>query len=250
MSDLQTGPSRMGERGRKRKQNRLMNLLIGIVCILILIVGGTIFFGGSGQSNQAANESTTNTNGSNNNGGDNGSNTAASGNADQDQSGNDNAKSDQNGTDATGTAAEDKQQSGNTENQQQQEDSKQDKTSDSKKDGKKQDQDKKSAGGPDGPWKPIGTEQEPPHVSSYDRGSVDWNEKVKALLYATGLTGLNEDQYILWRLANGGGPQQSVGKISTNAKPHEWYIVHLQWVKNKGWKPTSVEKVYKEDLPS
>src|SRR5690625_7034423 len=40
-------------------------------------------------------------------------------------------------------------------------------------------------------------------------GSVDWNEKIKAIQMATGL----DDSMIIWRLENGGGPQKSVGKV-------------------------------------
>ncbi|HEU5140913.1 MAG TPA: DUF1510 family protein [Bacillales bacterium] len=241
MSDYQTERSRLSSRGRKRKQNRLMNLLIAIVCILIVIVAGSIFFGGG--SEKADQPLQTSSDGSNNNGGDNGSGASVTGDSDKDNK--DDAATDESGTSTTeGTdgSSEDESQTGSMDEQSGTDDQKQDKSKE------KEDQ-QLSGGGPEGPWEPIGTDQEPPHSVSYDDESLDWAEQIQALLYATGLQGLSEDEYILWWLGNGGGPQQSLGKISTNAKPHEWYIVHLIWVKNKGWKPTSVEKVHKENLP-
>lgn len=92
-------------------------------------------------------------------------------------------------------------------------------------------------GGPQGPWHPIGTVQKEPHHTDYIKGSVDWNERVKALLYATGLS---EDDYILWRLENGGSPDKSRGVISSKENPEKKYVVLLQWVTGKGWKPISV----------
>ncbi|HET6872508.1 MAG TPA: YrrS family protein [Sporolactobacillaceae bacterium] len=92
-------------------------------------------------------------------------------------------------------------------------------------------------GGPNGPWQPIGTVQKGPHTTDYNKGSVDWNERIKALLYATNI---NDGDYTLWRLENGGGPDKSRGIISTKEDPSKKYDVLLQWVKNKGWKPVSV----------
>src|SRR5690606_22960382 len=32
-------------------------------------------------------------------------------------------------------------------------------------------------------WEPVGTKQTGKHVSVYDKGSVDWNEKINAISY-------------------------------------------------------------------
>jgi cytoskeletal protein RodZ len=92
-------------------------------------------------------------------------------------------------------------------------------------------------GGPSGPWEPIGTIQHDPHTTDYTQGSVDWNERIKALLYATNI---NDNDYTLWRLENGGGPDKSKGIISSKEAPDKKYDVLLQWVKDQGWKPVSV----------
>ncbi|MFD1356742.1 YrrS family protein [Fictibacillus halophilus] len=85
---------------------------------------------------------------------------------------------------------------------------------------------------------PIGTSQTGTHTSSYEEGSVDWNEKLKAIRLATGL----DETMTVWKIANGGGPQKSVAEVSPDGKPGERYTVNLEWVDQKGWKVTSVEK--------
>lgn len=95
-------------------------------------------------------------------------------------------------------------------------------------------------------WEPVGTSQTGEHVSKYDGESTDWNEKIKAISYATGLS---ENDMIIWQIANGGGPQRSVGVVSSSDKS-EKYRVYLNWVDGEGWKPekmdilTSVEGAY------
>ncbi|GGB63483.1 YrrS family protein [Fictibacillus barbaricus] len=85
---------------------------------------------------------------------------------------------------------------------------------------------------------PIGTSQTGPHTSSYEEGSVDWNEKLKAIRLATGL----DENMTVWKIANGGGPQKSVAEVSPNKQPNERYTVNLEWVDKKGWMATSVQK--------
>jgi cytoskeletal protein RodZ len=86
-------------------------------------------------------------------------------------------------------------------------------------------------------WKPIGTSQSGEHVSSYDKESVDWTEKEKALSYATGLA---QDNMIVWFIGNGGGPQKSIGTVSSKDKSQK-YRVYLQWVDGEGWKPEKMD---------
>ena len=85
---------------------------------------------------------------------------------------------------------------------------------------------------------PIGTSQTGPHTSSYEEGSVDWNEKLKAIRLATGL----DENMTVWKIVNGGGPQKSVAEVSPNKQPNEKYTVNLEWVDEKGWMATSVQK--------
>ncbi|GKV66757.1 MULTISPECIES: DUF1510 family protein [Sporosarcina] len=89
----------------------------------------------------------------------------------------------------------------------------------------------------DSDWKPVGTSQTGEHVSKYDGESDDWNEKKQAIAYATGLS---EDQMIFWRIQNGGGPQKSEGIVSSKDKS-EKYKVYLEWVDGEGWKPVKMD---------
>lgn len=97
-----------------------------------------------------------------------------------------------------------------------------------------------TTGGINGPWQPIGTSQTEPHHKSYQKGSQDWNEMIKALAYAIGT---QPDNMTTWWLGNGGGPDLSVGKVSEKGHPDKKYKVELQWIPNKGWKPTSVTPI-------
>ncbi|MFS0689812.1 DUF1510 family protein [Sporosarcina sp. 179-K 8C2 HS] len=86
-------------------------------------------------------------------------------------------------------------------------------------------------------WQPVGTTQTGIHESKYDGESVDWNEKKKAISYATGHS---EDELIFWKIKNGGGPQKSIGIVSTRDKSKK-YRVSLEWVDGKGWKPVQMD---------
>ncbi|ANU12861.1 DUF1510 family protein [Planococcus halocryophilus] len=86
-------------------------------------------------------------------------------------------------------------------------------------------------------WEPIGTDQKGEHVSVYQKDSQDWNEKVKAVSYATGLDA--NDMYVMM-IKNGGGPQKSVATVQSKDES-EKYRVHLEWVDGEGWKPVKMD---------
>ena len=86
-------------------------------------------------------------------------------------------------------------------------------------------------------WKPIGTTQTGEHVSLYDGKSVDWEEKKQAIAYATGLP---SDSMIFWKIKNGGGPQKSIGIVSSRDSK-EKYRVYLEWIDGQGWKPVKMD---------
>ncbi|MDQ0214628.1 cytoskeletal protein RodZ [Oikeobacillus pervagus] len=92
-------------------------------------------------------------------------------------------------------------------------------------------------------WEPIGTEQTGTHSSSFDMGSVDWNEKVQALSYATGIS---EDNMIVWFI-KGAGPDKAIGTVSPKDSQNDAYRVHIKWVDGEGWKPTKVQKLIEND---
>ena len=86
-------------------------------------------------------------------------------------------------------------------------------------------------------WAPIGTSQHGEHVSLYDGNSLDWQEKLQALTYTTGLPA---DDMIVWKLKNGGSPQKSIGIVSSKDKA-EKYRVYLEWVDGEGWQPVQMD---------
>ncbi|WP_142827763.1 DUF1510 family protein [Planococcus soli] len=86
-------------------------------------------------------------------------------------------------------------------------------------------------------WEPVGTKQKGDHVSVYQKDSVDWNEKVNAVSYATGLDA--NDMYVMM-IKNGGGPQKSIATVQSKDES-EKYRVHMEWVDGEGWKPVKMD---------
>lgn len=86
-------------------------------------------------------------------------------------------------------------------------------------------------------WKPIGTKQTGEHTSVYQKDTIDWNEKLDAIAYATGLP--VDSMRVLW-MKNGGGPQKSIGIVSSSDES-EKYRVHLEWIDEEGWQPTKMD---------
>lgn len=85
-------------------------------------------------------------------------------------------------------------------------------------------------------WKPVGTVQSGTHTNSYS--GVDWDEMVQAIGYATGL---DEGNMTIHYLGNN-GPDKSVGTIQAKDTKQK-YRVYIEWVDEKGWKPTLVEEL-------
>ncbi|MDR7073598.1 YrrS family protein [Fictibacillus barbaricus] len=199
---------RYATRSEKRKQNRFLNIAIGLVILLIVVVVYNLF---SGSDEETASTSRSETQQSQtktvNKEDDNSSIEMESDKDDQ--------KSDETKTE------------GDSDNQ-----------SDSEGDQADSNADTPEGGGPEGPWEPIGTSQSEPHQKTYDDQSQDWKEMVSALSYATGIP---EDQMTIFWLGNGGGPDLSKGTVQSKVDKVK-YDVQLQWIPEKGWKPTSVTR--------
>lgn len=224
--------SRLDKRSKKNT-NKILNIMIAVVLLLIVAVGGTILFGGD---NEKATTDVKHTESKDANKKDT---------ANDDQSGSNEEKDN-----SEVPADEDKK------DEQKQEDEQEQNESDEKKDEvaldgeddsklKVEDSDEpnveKTLIHPD--WKPIGTEQSGEHVSSYDLGSVDWNEKVKAASYATGIP---EENMTVWFIAGNGGPQRSMATVTAKDTGTP-YRVYLQWVDGQGWQPTKVQELTEND---
>jgi cytoskeletal protein RodZ len=92
-------------------------------------------------------------------------------------------------------------------------------------------------------WKPVGTEQSGEHTTSFEKGSVDWNEMSKAI--ASG-AGIDEGNMKLWWLQNGGSPTTAIGTVSEGDDP-KTFRVYIEWVDGSGWKPVKVEELKTND---
>lgn len=218
--------SRSNIRKKQRIRNYVLNSLIGVVVVLILIVGGNLIF----NDNNTATESQQ-------------AQVSSADEREQDEQ-DDNVQitededTDQN-TKASANQEDDEQQQSqeNNGNKNERESQQDENENDDQKEGNESEQEENEANS-NKIDEPIGTSQTGEHTSSYEEGSVDWNEKIKAIQLATGL----DDNMTLWRLENGGGPQKSVGKVSPEGVQDWMYVVNLQWVDQEGWKVTDVDK--------
>lgn len=234
--------SRTKLQSKKRKENILLNGSIAVVLLLIAGVSAFIFLGSN--ENQAAEPE---------------EEKSIAEQVQENASKNDESENEDpenNELSVTEIDAEDEEQENNDTNRESDEDNNDSETEKEKKEEakKKEEAEKKkrekeerdtaaegeTASPDDGEWKPVGTEQTGQHTSSYVEGSVDWNEKLKAAAYATGL---DMNTMTVWWVGNDGGPQNSVVKVSSPDAPAAQYSVHLEWVDKKGWKPVKVDEL-------
>lgn len=89
-----------------------------------------------------------------------------------------------------------------------------------------------------GNWKPIGTNQEGPHTTNYDENSDDRIEIRKAVSQVTDV----EESNMIEHWIGNGGDQKVVATIQDQTNS-SFYRVYLEWVNDKGWKPTKVEEL-------
>jgi cell division protein FtsN len=207
---------RYESRLEKRKQNRFLNIAIGLVVLLIIVVAFNLF---SGDENETASTNKSNSEQNENNENNESNNSSIEMESDDSKSKPDNEDSE----------SQDKEESAEDQDKADEETTEEEKTESETPEG----------GGPEGPWQPIGTSQTEPHTKTYDDGSQDWNEMVQALSYATSIP---QDQMTIFWLGNGGGPDLSKGTVQSKADGKK-YDVMLQWVPEKGWQPTSVTPV-------
>ncbi|RWR15193.1 DUF1510 family protein [Siminovitchia fortis] len=205
--DFKDDKSRSSLRAKRRKTNIILNTLIAVVIILILLVGGSIFFGGSDTDKEQA-ESKPNTEEAKQN----------------DQTSDEkNVQTDENEDEPD--AEEDKDEEGKLEESESDEPNVE-----------------KVLVNP--AWKPIGTEQVNGHQSSYNMGTTDWNEKLKAAAYAVDIP---VDNMTAWWVTGGDNPENQA-ELTVSAKgSDETYRVYIEWVDGEGWKPVEVKKLIQND---
>lgn len=92
-----------------------------------------------------------------------------------------------------------------------------------------------------GNWKPVETSQSGAHTTNYDEGSTDRKEMEQAITTATGL-----DSMTVWWLGRA-GDNEVEATVANKKDQSEIYRVNLKWVDEKGWKPTKIEMLKKND---
>ncbi|MGG0188436.1 YrrS family protein [Bacillus rhizoplanae] len=85
-------------------------------------------------------------------------------------------------------------------------------------------------------WKPVGTEQGQSPAMTFQKGSTDWNEMIKAIAYAIDIPA---DQLVIHRIGNS-GKQKAYGNVQDKQTGKKYYV-NIDWVENEGWKPTLVQ---------
>ncbi|MGN8645588.1 YrrS family protein [Gracilibacillus sp. HCP3S3_G5_1] len=95
----------------------------------------------------------------------------------------------------------------------------------------------------EGNWQPIGTEQEEPHTTTFEKDSVDWQEMMQAVEVATEIP---TDEQITWWVGRAG--EQSVEvTVSHQSNQDDTYRVTLNWVEEQGWQPVLVEELIENE---
>lgn len=215
---------RFEQKSKQRRYNRLLNIFIGIVLVLIAFVGGSLLFGGkdreeAGQSKPAATESNTKS-----------SSSERPTKDSQKNSGDEKADEKKSNEDDAVSSEEDEENTDNLEPA----DGESDVTAD-------YGSDPNVIKAYTANWQPVPTKQSEPHVTTYEKGSVDWQEIETAASYATGIP---LDDMRTWWVANS-KPSQGQGVIVTITPSDESqvYDVELIWVENEGWKPVVVKQL-------
>lgn len=224
--------SRVNRKKMRNRSNRLLNIMIGLVVLLILIVGTSIIVGNNddeGKEN-ASEEKVLDETGSS---ADEPQQEEDDSISDSEEEEGSNQHGDAEGDDAGESSVPSKEADGTADSE--------DGAKDDEKPGivtSVPDNDeiiKETVINP--AWQPIGTDQTGEHVSKYEAESIDYIEKKKAIAYATGFS---EDELFYKRVKNGGGPQNSIGIVTTK-DGSKIFRVYIEWVDGKGWKPVSMD---------
>ncbi|RFU65798.1 DUF1510 family protein [Peribacillus glennii] len=208
--------SRLNRKDKQRKVNKFYNISIALVSLLIVIVAVTIFFGNNEESKTE---------------------TAASNSGPAKQTPAQQATTEQ-GTSASGSDEQQADAEQNTDEldsgdeEAADEELAEEEQEDKEKEKKEQKKKEPKVG------EPVGTTQTGEHVTSFEKGSADWNEMTQAM--AAG-TGLDPSDMTIWWLGNGGAPNKAVGTVSSKNDPQKKYKVHMEWVDGEGWKPVKVK---------
>ncbi|TYS68857.1 DUF1510 family protein [Sutcliffiella horikoshii] len=226
--DFNKGGSRYGRTTKRKKTNMILNILIGVVFIFIVVLASSLFFGKNDPATDNENQLAT---------GEQELSETEENEAEQESE--EAAPTDEEETEAESEEAEESAEK-EKEKEEKEKEEEAEEADDSETEVSENSDDPNVIKTMTNPgWGPVGTSQSEPHTSVYEEGHVDWNEKLKAVEAATRL---KSGDYTLYFLGNGGSEHLSVASIK-NKSTGENFKVYLEWVTNKGWKPTKVEQV-------
>ncbi|WP_339172109.1 YrrS family protein [Solibacillus sp. FSL R5-0691] len=86
-------------------------------------------------------------------------------------------------------------------------------------------------------WPAYPTAQTGNHVSTYEKGHIDYEEKLKAIF---SVIDLQQENSIVLRVNNNGSAESAIAVVTSMDKEQK-YRVSIEWVDNEGWKPVQVE---------
>ena len=203
--------SRLNQRVKRKKANVILNSLIIVVLLLIVIVSINIF----GKDDKSIAES-------------NGEQTVSS-----------TVEKDSKTKGETGNTNRDQKESAVNDDSSDENQNEQDEKIDEEELVESEDEsdmdENESIENPD--WDSVGTSQTEP-AQDYVKGSVDWNEQMRAISSATGF---DQGKDTLLQIGNN-GPKKSTATVlikETNQK----FRVNIEWIDGEGWKPALVEEV-------
>ena len=87
-------------------------------------------------------------------------------------------------------------------------------------------------------WNVIQTEQTGTHTSVYEKGHIDYEEKLQAIFSV--LPELQMDNSIVLSVQNNGDAQKSIAVVTSMDKV-QMFRVSIEWVDSEGWKPVKKE---------
>ncbi|MER1956395.1 MAG: YrrS family protein [Solibacillus sp.] len=86
-------------------------------------------------------------------------------------------------------------------------------------------------------WTAYPTEQTGPHESTYEKGHIDYEEKLKAIF---SVLDIPQDNSIVLSVKNNGSTTTAIAVVTSMDKQQK-YRVSIEWIDGEGWKPTRLE---------
>ena len=92
-------------------------------------------------------------------------------------------------------------------------------------------------------WQPYATQQTGAHSSVFEKGNIDYEEKLAAAFSVLPID--QESSYVL--SARNNGDVNSARIVVSNKDKSENYRVIIEWIDGQGWKPISVDVLHSAD---